>query len=49
MNYILNDNYVYNDNMMSIGGIWILGGQINLYRRVNELYTEKFEGIFIYI
>eukprot|EP00596_Hydrurales_sp_CCMP1899_P006042 CAMPEP_0119051584 /NCGR_PEP_ID=MMETSP1177-20130426/73153_1 /TAXON_ID=2985 /ORGANISM="Ochromonas sp, Strain CCMP1899" /LENGTH=215 /DNA_ID=CAMNT_0007030837 /DNA_START=541 /DNA_END=1188 /DNA_ORIENTATION=+ len=26
------------------GGIWILGGQINLYRRVNELYTEKFIG-----
>lgn len=29
---------------LRLGGIWILAGQINLYRRVNELYTEKFQG-----
>jgi hypothetical protein len=26
------------------GGLWILLGQINLYRRVNELYADRFDG-----
>lgn len=26
------------------GGLWILIGQINLYRRVNELYADRFDG-----
>lgn len=32
------------NSCIEIGGIWILLGQINLYRRVNELSVEKFGG-----
>ena len=34
----------FSNSCIQIGGVWILLGQINLYRRVNELSVEKFGG-----
>ena len=32
------------EDLITLGSVWILAGQVNLYRRVNSLWMERYGG-----